>query len=387
MSLTDERLDPTINPAIAVQPGSLIRALNALKTPESIDLGLGEPTLSPKLAHFEAATRWVGVHGCRYSTNVGDAELRAAIAAYYAFPALPHAGNVCVTTGSAEAVFVALKTLLDPAHDEILLVEPAFPIYAKIAQLEGVALRRVALSADEDFAFDPERIVAALTPATRMIVLCSPCNPSGRVISRAAVDAVATALERRPGPRVVVLHDEIYRELQFTDDVGSFGDRYAQTVAINSLSKSNALTGLRIGWLMAPLPMMPHLVKMHGWATSCANTFSQRVALEVFAAGELASQRPWYAAQRAAAVAAAAAAGLRFVAPEGAFYLFVETGATDGPAFSRALLAAEDVVAIPGSTFGPASAGWLRTTFVAPLDRLAEGYARIARFVARGRSA
>ena len=224
--------------------------------------------------------------------------MRHAIAGYYAYPALEHANNVCITTGSQEAVYATLKTLVDPARDEILLVEPAFPIYSKIAQIEGIAVRRVTLSADHGFAFDAERILEGLSERTRAIVLCSPCNPTGRVISTATVERIASVLSSRPGPPVYVIHDEIYREQCYIPDQGEFGRVYPHTVAINSLSKSNALTGLRLGWLIGPSEPVAEIVKMHGCLTSCASTFAQRVALEIFAARALGAQRSWYVAQR-----------------------------------------------------------------------------------------
>jgi aspartate/methionine/tyrosine aminotransferase len=287
-----------MNPAIAAVTGSTIRALHAKRRPTSINLGIGEPTLRPNIAHFEAATRWIAENGCRYSTNIGDADLRAAIAAKYAYPTLAHADNVCITTGSQEAVYVTMRTLLDPAVDEVLVVEPAFPVYVKIAQIEGVRCARVAIDPQAIDAFDAETILAAVTPATRLIVICSPCNPTGRVITRATVKRIAGGLLARGGEPVYILHDEIYRELVYTDDVGEFGKVYPYTISINSLSKSNALTGLRIGWMMAPAEIMPQLVKMHGWLTSCASTYAMRVAMEIFRTDDLGSHLPWYAAQR-----------------------------------------------------------------------------------------
>ena len=367
-----------MNPLVASSAGSTIRALHARRRPTSINLGIGEPTLMPDVAPFERATRWVAEHGCRYSTNAGDADLREAIAAHYAYPGLDHADNVCVTTGSQEAVYVAMKALLDPATDEMLLVEPAFPVYAKVAQIEGISLRRVTLGATDDFAFDAEQIVAALGPRTRLIVLCSPCNPTGRVISRAAVDRIVAVLAARGGPPVYVLHDEIYREQLYVDDMGEFGRRYPYTIAINSLSKSNALTGLRIGWVIGPADVMPEIVKMHGWVTSCASTFAQRVAFDVFEHDALGAQLSWYRGQRAAARDLAADAGLRFVDPDGAFYLCVEVGARDSLAFCNVLLDERDVVAVPGNIFAATLEGWIRTSFVAPPDTLREGLRRIA---------
>jgi aspartate/methionine/tyrosine aminotransferase len=367
-----------MNPAIEATGGSIIRALHGKRRPTSINLGLGEPSLMPDVAHFERATAWVAEHGCRYSTNIGDADLRAAIAAHYAYPALDRADNVCITTGSQEAVYVALRTLLDPARDEVLVVEPAFPVYAKIAQVEGIPCRRLALDPSGPEAFDPDRILEAVGPQTRMIVIGSPSNPTGRVITKAATKKIADGLLARGGPPVYVMHDEIYRELIYTDDAGEFGKVYPYTVAVNSLSKSNALTGLRLGWMIAPLDVMPHLVKFHGWVTSCASTFAQRVAHEIFAANELAVARPWYAAQRDGALAIAREIGLDFIEPEGAFYLCVRVGAADTLAFAEQLLVDRDVVAIPAHIFSPILTGWLRTSFVGPLADIREGLERIA---------
>jgi aspartate/methionine/tyrosine aminotransferase len=367
-----------MNPAIAAAGGSTIRALHARRRPTSINLGIGEPSLLPDVRHFEAATRWIGEHGCRYSTNIGDEDLRAALAARYAYPGLDLADNVCITTGSQEAVYVTMRAVLDPARDEVLLVEPAFPVYAKIAQVEGIPLRRVAMSAADDFRFDADRILEAIGPKTRMLVLCSPCNPTGRVIDTAAVKKISSALASRGGPPIYIMHDEIYRELVYADDVGEFGKHYPYTIAINSLSKSNALTGLRLGWVIAPPEATKELVKVHGWTTSCASTFAQRVAFEIVRAGELGIQREWYARQREGVLEAARAAGLRFVEPEGAFYLCVEVGGSEGLAFCHRLIDEYDVVAVPGGIFASTLEGWLRTSFVGPLEGIREGLRRIA---------
>ena len=366
-----------MNPAIESVGGSLIRALHAKRRPTSINLGIGEPTRTPNIAHFEAATAWIAEHGCRYSTNIGDEDLREAIAAYYAYPGYA-AANVCVTTGSQEAVYVAMRTLLDPAKDDVLVVEPSFPVYVKIAQIEGIPLRRVEVDPRAADPFDADTILAAVGPHTRMIVICSPNNPTGRVISRATTKRIADGLLARGGEPVYVLHDEIYRELVYTDDAGEFGKVYPYTIAVNSLSKSNALTGLRLGWVFAPPTATTQIVKMHGWVTSCANTFSQRVAHGIFTANELTAHRAWYATQRDGVLAAVRETPLAFIEPEGAFYLCVRVGAPDTLAFAEALIEERDVIAIPGHIFGPSMEGWLRTSFVGPIDDVAEGLRRIA---------
>jgi aspartate/methionine/tyrosine aminotransferase len=366
-----------MNPAISEASGSVIRALHGKRRPTSINLGIGEPTLLPDPKHFEHATAWVAEHGCRYSTNIGDADLRAAIASHYAYPGLDQPDNVCITTGSQEGVYVILRTLVDPEEEEILVVDPAFPVYAKIAAVEKIPCRRVTIDPRSDDAFDAETILAAIGPKTRLLVIGSPSNPTGRVISKATTKKIADALLARGGDPVYVLHDEIYRELHYTDDVGEFGKVYPHTVVVNSLSKSNALTGLRLGWIIAPAEVMPTIVKFHGWVTSCASTFAQRVAYGIFASNELHVQLDWYTRQRNGAVAIARELGFEFIEPDGAFYICLRVGADDTMAFAERLLTEHDVVAIPAHIFSPIMRGWLRTSFVGPLDDIREGYGRI----------
>ncbi len=143
-------------------------------------------------------------------------------------------------------------TLLDPAVDELLVVEPAFPSYVKMATLGGVSVRTVSMLEDDGFAFDAERILAGIGPATRAIVICSPCNPTARVLRRDQAQLLVDALQRRGGEPIWLIHDEIYREQTFVDDAVDLAALYPQTIVTNSLSKSNALTGLRLGWILGP---------------------------------------------------------------------------------------------------------------------------------------
>jgi aspartate/methionine/tyrosine aminotransferase len=369
-----------MNPRLATIEPSLIRALNAKKTADSIDLGLGEPTLLPQMRFIEAATRWVAGNGLKYTSNAGDAATRALIAAHYAYPGMTGADNVCMMTGSQEAVYVTIKSLLDPASDELLVVEPAFPAYLKMAQLEGIPARGVSLPSVGGFEYDVDTIVEAIGPRTRLIVIGSPANPTGSVITRAEAQRLARALGRRSGPPIWVLHDEIYRELTYVGDPGYLAAEYPYTIVANSLSKSNALTGLRIGWTIAPSPAIEAIVKTHAWVTSTASAFAQRVAREIFSEpGALREQSGWYARQRIGVLAALRVAQLDFIVPDGAFYVCVRLPrGGDSIAAAHGLIEQRGVVAIPGRIFGSAFEGWLRLSFVAPLDAFAEGVRRIA---------
>src|SRR3712207_1226647 len=138
-----------MNPLIAAIPPSLIRAINARKRPGDIDLGMGEPTLRPDPAPLEAALEWVRTHGCPYSPNAGFPELRERVAAYLAIPGRAGGDTVCVTIGSEEALYLAIKTVVDPARHEVLIVEPCYLAYAKLCQLEGVRHRMAPLPVEE----------------------------------------------------------------------------------------------------------------------------------------------------------------------------------------------------------------------------------------------
>ncbi|MEA2687814.1 MAG: aspartate aminotransferase [Candidatus Eremiobacteraeota bacterium] len=370
----------SFNPRVTAIEPSLIRAIAAKKKPGSIDLGLGEPTLLPQQRFIEAAARWAAVHGVKYTVNAGDPGLRERIAAHYAYPGMSDARNVVVTTGSQEAAYVAIKTLLDPAKDELLIADPSFPAYAKMAQLEGVAYRHVHMRADDDFRYDAEAILDAVDRATRVIVIASPANPTGRVLHDAAARRIAEGLLARGGPPVWVLQDEIYRELTYVDDPGYIARYYPYTVVANSLSKSNALTGMRIGWLLAPDGAVEALNKTHSYITSTASAFGQRVAYEIFGErGALTEQSAWYREQLARVIPALDASGLRYVPVDGAFYACVKLPhGGDSLAAAMELVENRGVVAIPGRIFGDSLEGWLRLSWVAPIADVEEGLRRIA---------
>lgn len=373
-----------MNPRVLDIPASLIREVAAKKRPTSIDLGLGEPSLKPNPEHLDAAMAYVREHGIRYTLNAGDLALREAIARHYDYPGMHSAENVCVTTGSQEAMYVAIKTLLDPSRDELLVVEPAFPSYVKMARLEGAAVRTVAMSEDDHFAFDADRIIAAIGDATRAIVICSPNNPTGCVFRRAQAEKLVTALERRGGDPIWIIHDEIYREQTYVEDEAYFAELYPHTIVTNSVSKSNALTGLRLGWILGPKEFVAEATKAHAWLTSCADTFAQQVALNIFTTlGGVGEHVSWYRSQWAGVVEALEESPMRFIKPDGSFYACVQLPAgvrsLDG---AISLIQEYDVLAIPGSAFGASFEGWLRMSWVAPLEKVREGIRRISTYVA-----
>jgi aspartate aminotransferase len=377
-----------MNPRLAAIPGSLIRELNALKRPTSLDLGLGEPTLRPDPRPFDIARDWIARHGCPYSPNPGFQDLRAAIATTLAVPGISGPSDVCVTNGSQEALYLAIKSLLDPARDEVAIVSPAYPLYAKLAQLEGLATRFIPLDPATGFAPDADRVLAGLGPQTRLLVLASPANPTGRVWPAQQLERLARGLLERPGQPVLVLSDEVYRDLAGPEGPApSLATWYGPTYVAGSLSKSHALTGLRLGWLAGPREGIAAATKVHQFLTTAASTFSQRVAHAILTdPSTFPPPRAHYAHQRESLARMLSEAGLAALPPEGAFYTLVRLSGAPGSdpvAPARELLASEDVVTIPGIAFGDEAADWIRLSCVAEERVLQEAVTRIARFVQR----
>jgi aspartate/methionine/tyrosine aminotransferase len=378
-----------MNPVLDGIAPSIIRAINARKRPGDIDLGLGEPTLKPDPRPFDAATAWVREHGLPYTANAGLAELRARIAAYAGRPGQDGAENAVLTVGSEEALYLALKAAIDPARDEVLIVEPCYLAYPKLCALEGIRHRMVALDPADDFRPSAARVLAALGPDTRMVVLNSPNNPTGRVWPEAELRALADGLAARPAPPVRVLSDEVYRELWFGDAPPvSVAALWPHALVAGSLSKSNALTGLRLGWLVGDAETIAAATKVHQLVNTAASTFSQVVAMEIFAdRATLAAHRPHYAGRRALLEGLMREHGLRWAPIEGAFYVMVRLPAHlagDSLAAAGALLERHRVLATPGVAFGDSGEGWMRLSWVAEPDALRTGIERIAAFFAEG---
>jgi aminotransferase len=373
-----------MNPRLTGIASSLIRDLHGRKRPTSIDLGLGEPTLQPDPGPLRAALAWVEQHGCPYSPNPGLPELRAAVARYHAYPGLGDAAQVGITVGSQEALAVAIAALADPTQDEALVLDPAYPLYEKLCALFGVRVRTVALDPGDGFTPRAAPVLAAMTEATRVLVLASPANPTGRVWAKEELTKLADGLRARGGAPVYIVSDEVYRELYYgTAPPVSPAAVWPHTVVVGSLSKSCALTGLRVGWFLAPAAAAPELHKAHQFLVSSTTTYGQRAAIEIFARPELMqAHRPHYVARREMLLDALSREGIEHIAPDGAFYCLVRLRgslASDSIKLALAFLDQKDTVIIPGAAFG--AEGWARLSFVGEPAALREGVARLAAFM------
>jgi aspartate aminotransferase len=357
---------------------SVIRQLFDRARPGSINFGLGEPDLPTPDVIRRAAIRVIQEEQNGYTTHAGLPALRELVAADYPqLKATP--ANVIITAGSQEALYLALMTLVDEG-DEVLLPDPGFVAYPTIVRMAGGNPVFYRLPARDDFAFDAADFRRRLTPHTKVVVLISPSNPTGRTLSPAELSAMADALK---DSAAYVVSDEIYREIYFGDArPSSISEHHARRqIVISGLSKSMSMTGWRTGWMCGAEEVVKSALVLHGYVTTCASTVSQKAALaawtdEADAARE--DTRRIFRTRRDELLSLIAnELNLRAVAPEGAFYLMLDVSAHGSSMAVAERLLEHGVITVPGSAFGSEGEGFLRLSFCADTPTLAEGVKRI----------
>jgi aspartate aminotransferase len=358
---------------------SVIRQVFDRALPDSINLGLGEPDLPTPDVIRRAAVQAILEEQNGYTSHAGLKALREKIAGVY-----PHLeqnpDRVIVTAGSQEALYLALLALIDEG-DEVLLPNPGFVAYPTIVKMAGGEARFYRLSRENGFAFEIEEFRRALSPRTKVVVCISPSNPTGRTLTRADLSAMAEAVRDHGA---YLISDEIYRELYYTDQrpesLSSFADH---TIVISGLSKSMSMTGWRLGWVGGDEAVIKAMLVLHGYVTTCASTVSQKAALVAWseeAEQARAGFRETFRARRDYLLKLIGTElGLRAVTPDGAFYTMLDVSEF-GPSMKVAeALLEQRVITVPGAAFGSESEGFLRVSFCADHDTLAEGVKRIKR--------
>jgi aminotransferase len=368
----------------ALEP-SIIREMYGKRRPTSIDLSIGEPAIRPDQDLLDAAWARFSEGPAGYTPNPGLPELREAIAAHHRLPGRDRADNVIVTVGSEEAVYLSMLSVLDPG-DEILVPDPGYPAYRGIARLLGVVPVPFAIERATGLVHRRAAIEAALTPRTRAIVLNGPSNPFGTVDSAAELAAIAQLASERG---ITVLSDEIYRDLYYGSAPPSIAPMLESSIFIAGLSKSCAMTGLRLGYLIAEAELVKKATLAHQLLVTCASRIAQLAALEVFRAPEsLRAHIGHYEAARRALLEAARElpSEAEMHLGEGAFYAILDVSRWVDPKapmeLALALLDQEDVVAVPGIAFSREHGAWFwRLSYAAGDEAAGEGLRRIARFL------
>lgn len=375
-----------------LMPRSAIREIMALAANRSdvIHLEVGEPDFGTPSHIIEQAFSAARNGATRYTANAGRQSLRAAVAARASRTGtFVSEEQVIITVGAIGALFTALMSVID-AGDEVLIPDPGWPNYESIVVLSGGVPVRYPLAEASGFVPNPDDLLRGLTPRTKAILVNSPGNPTGAVFPREVVCQIG-AIAARAG--VYLISDEIYEDIVFDDarHVSFLGQTPEDRLfVISGASKSYAMTGWRLGWLICPSHAVDTAVKLQEPVVSCAPAPSQAAAEAALSGPQDAVEagRRIFQRRRDIFLDVLGPAGMIAGHPRGAFYGLVNlpNTATSAFEFARKLLTEQAVAVVPADTFGPSTARMVRVAFTIEDDRLREGLQRIARFVEADRT-
>jgi aminotransferase len=354
---------------------------------DMISFTIGQPDF-PTPQHVKQAGILAIEHDyTSYTHNAGAIELRRAACEFmekkYQLHYQPES-EVIVTIGASEAIDVTFRTILTEGA-EVILPGPIYPGYEPVIRMMGAVPIHVDIRRNQ-FRFTLEMIKPYITEKTRCIVLPYPSNPTGVSLTEAELKEIAGFLADRD---IFVLADEIYSELTFDRPHRSIAAFLKdKTIVINGVSKSHSMTGWRIGFIFAPENIAKHILKVHQYNVSCANSIAQKAAYEALTVGidDAVAMKKDYAARRDYVYRRLRAMGLNAIKPEGAFYFFVKIPSSiplDSFEFATRLAHEAKVAVVPGSAFSEYGEGYFRLSFACSMETLEEGLNRIEEFLTK----
>ncbi|MCR2024459.1 aminotransferase class I/II-fold pyridoxal phosphate-dependent enzyme [Anaerotruncus colihominis] len=375
--------------AVAIKPSGIRKFFDiAAEMDDVISLGVGEPDFKTPWNIRRAGIESLERGHTWYTANSGLIQLREAACGYlkrrFTLEYDPRK-ELLITVGGSEAIDIAIRALVEPG-DEVLVVEPSFVCYTPIAELTGGVPVPIATRAGDAFRLTPEQLKAAITPRTKLLILPFPSNPTGAVMRRAHLEAIAEVLR---GTNIMVLSDEIYAELTYGDErhisFAEIDGMKERTILVQGFSKSYAMTGWRLGYAAGPAPVIAQMTKIHQFSIMCAPTTSQYAAIEALKNGDadIEEMRGQYDMRRRLLVDGLNRMGLDCFSPEGAFYVFPSIRSTglSSNDFCMRLLEAERVAVVPGDAFGESGEGFVRISYSYSVNHLLEALKRIDRFL------
>ena len=352
-----------------------------------ISLGVGEPDF-PTPWHIRDAGIYSLEKGfTKYTPNAGLSDLRREISAYLERRFDLHyapVGQILVTVGGSEGLDLCFRCMLNPG-DEVIIPTPSFVCYGPLVSiLHGVPVL-VETKAEDDFRLTPEELRAAITPRTKAVVLPFPNNPTGGIMGREDLEALAEVLR---GTEIMVISDEIYAELTYEGhhvSMANLPDMYDRTLVVNGFSKAYSMTGWRMGYVCGPKELIAAMTKLHQYGIMSAPTTSQYAAIEAMQNGDedIERMREEYDGRRHYLVEGLRKLGLPCHEPLGAFYVFPDirgTGLTSDE-FCEQLLLSQRVAVNSGSAFGPGGEGFVRCCYATSMNDLGRALERIGRFL------
>ncbi len=379
-----------INSVVSNMPPSGIRRFFdiAAEMKDCISLGVGEPDFVTPWHIRDKGIYSLEKGHTHYTSNSGLKELRIEISKYmerrFDLKYDPLSQSV-VTVGGSEAIDLFLRSVLDPG-DEVLVCEPSFVCYKPLVRLAGGVPIAIETKAENDFRLTPDELKAAITPKTRVLVLPYPNNPTGAIMTRADLEGIAEVLRNT---NIMVLSDEIYAELTYTDErhvsIAELDGMYERTVIVSGFSKSYAMTGWRLGYALGHPAIIKAMTKVHQYAIMSAPTTAQYAAIEALRNGDadISAMREDYNYRRQVIVGGFNAIGLDCFEPKGAFYCFpcIKSSGMDSNTFCETLLHSKKLAVVPGNAFGESGEGFIRCSYAYSIKNINEALNRVEAFM------
>ncbi len=353
-----------------------------------ISLGVGEPDFLTPWHIRQMGIDFLDIGKTRYTANAGLIELRKEISKFYNRKynvKYEPKSEVLVTVGGSEGIDMAIRTLLKPG-DDALVVEPSFVCYKPIVEVSGANAIPIVTEQKNDFKLTAETIERTVTPNTKLIVLPYPNNPTGAVLNKSELEDIAKVIIKH---NLFVISDEIYSELTYTDEghtsIASIDGMQERTIVINGFSKTYSMTGWRLGYALGPAPVIEQMTKLHQFAIMSAPTNSQYAAIEALRNGDIdiKNMRQDYDMRRRFIVDGFNKIGLTCFEPKGAFYAFpcIKSTGLTSEEFAEQLIKSKRVAVVPGNAFGDSGEGYIRVSYCYSIDNIKAALERIEEFV------
>ena len=375
-----------INPTVSeMQPSGIRKFFDIVNTmKDAISLGVGEPDFVTPWHIRDAGVYSLEKGQTYYTSNSGLIELREEICSYVKKFDLSYTPDeVLVTVGGSEAIDLAMRTILSPG-DEVIIPEPSFVCYKPCTSLAGGVPVTIQTKSENAFKLTAEEVLKKITDRTKLLILSYPNNPTGAIMEKEDLQKIAEVVKEK---NIMVLSDEIYAELTYKGkhcSIASLPDMKERTIVVNGFSKAFAMTGWRLGFVMAPAVLAKQLTKVHQYAIMSSPTTSQYAAIEALKNGEEAvkSMVCEYDDRRKIITDAFNQMGYTCFSPLGAFYIFpcIKSSGLTSEEFCERLLREQKVALVPGTAFGESGEGFVRVSYAYSVKQITEATERIAKF-------
>lgn len=381
--------NPLSKTIVEIKPSGIRKFFDiASEMDDVISLGVGEPDFDTPWHIRDEGIYSLEKGKTSYTSNAGLKELKEEIAQFldrhYELKYNPNK-EIIVTVGGSEAIDIAMRAMLDPG-DEVLIPQPSYVSYEPCCILANGTPVIIELKAENEFRLTAEELEAAITPKTKLLVLPFPNNPTGAIMERKDLEAIAEVIEKHD---LYVLSDEIYSELTYAKEshvsIAALPGMWERTILINGFSKSHSMTGWRLGYACGPELIIKQMLKIHQFAIMCAPTTSQYAAVEAMRNGDedVARMREEYNVRRKYLIKRFREMGIDCFEALGAFYVFpcIKQFGMTSDEFATALLKQKKVCVVPGTAFGNSGEGFLRISYAYSLENLKIALDRMEEFV------